>query len=137
MLKPILPGFYTRPCDNMGTYIYLDHTFTRFKLYIKFLSQKNLLFLSFVSKIQVDSSSTFETVLKRFDKWLKEQVTPEQNFVIATDGLVVNQYLMVGQLSRFLGTVQLESIIQSLNSIQFERRGIIKPLHNLYIIDIV
>ena len=64
-----------------------------------------------MSKIQVDSSSTFETVLKRFDKWLKEQVTPEQNFVIATDGLVVNQYLMVGQLSRFLGTVQLESII--------------------------
>ena len=90
-----------------------------------------------MSKIQVDSSSTFETVLKRFDKWLKEQVTPEQNFVIATDGLVVNQYLMVGQLSRFLGTVQLESIIQSLNSIQFERRGIIKPLHNLYIINIV
>jgi len=42
--------------------------------------------LTGITQIQVDSSSTFETVLKRFDKWLKEQVSPEQNFVIATDG---------------------------------------------------
>jgi len=34
----------------------------------------------------VEASSTFETVLKRFDKWLKEQLTPDKKFVIVTDG---------------------------------------------------
>lgn len=42
--------------------------------------------LTGITQIQVESASTFETVLKRFDVWLKEQVTPEQKFVIATDG---------------------------------------------------
>ncbi|XP_066924240.1 3'-5' exoribonuclease 1-like [Clytia hemisphaerica] len=42
--------------------------------------------LTGITQLTVESSSTFETVLNRFDKWLKDQVTPDQKFVIVTDG---------------------------------------------------
>lgn len=43
-------------------------------------------YLPFFLQLQVDSASKFQTVLKRFDNWLKEQITPQQKFVVATDG---------------------------------------------------
>lgn len=42
--------------------------------------------LTGISQAQVDSSPTFETVLRRFDEWLNKQVTPKEKFCIATDG---------------------------------------------------
>ncbi|XP_065648373.1 3'-5' exoribonuclease 1 isoform X2 [Hydra vulgaris] len=42
--------------------------------------------LTGIMQVQVESSSVFEVVLQRFDKWLKQQVMPTETFCIATDG---------------------------------------------------
>jgi len=42
--------------------------------------------LTGITQEKVDSSPLFETALRRFDEWIKQQVTPTQKFCIATDG---------------------------------------------------
>lgn len=42
--------------------------------------------LTGISQMQVESSPLLETVLRRFDEWVKQQIKPHEKFAIATDG---------------------------------------------------
>lgn len=42
--------------------------------------------LTGITQVQVDSAPLFETVLRRFEEWLNQQIKPKETFCISTDG---------------------------------------------------